>query len=178
VERTRPPSVEQGHDLWLKLFSQTSVLQLRNVYQGHENLAGPFVRWRLETANKSSPLSLDEYIQTWMERDRLRETLLRWMETVPLIVCPVGATNAWPHDTLKCEVGGMTIGAFRAFSYAQTFNVFDLPSVSIPVTRSSDGLPIGVQVVGPPAGEHLVLAAARILEKELKESFTPADNSN
>jgi Asp-tRNA(Asn)/Glu-tRNA(Gln) amidotransferase A subunit family amidase len=72
----------------------------------------------------------------------------------------------------------MTIGAFRAFSYAQTFNVFDLPSVSIPVTRSSDGLPIGVQVVGPPAGEHLVLAAARILEKELKESFTPADNSN
>ena len=48
------------------------------------------------------------------------------METTPLIVAPVGATPAYAHDTLKVNVGGSTMGTFRAFSYAQTFNVFDL----------------------------------------------------
>jgi hypothetical protein len=67
-----------------------------------------------------------------MERDRLREELLRWMETTPLIVAPVGATPAYEHDTLKVTVQRRTIGTFRAFSYAQAFNVFDLPVVTFP----------------------------------------------
>ena len=51
IEETRPPGIEHGHDLWLKLFSRASVVQLRNVYAGHEEKAGEFVRWRLATAD-------------------------------------------------------------------------------------------------------------------------------
>jgi Asp-tRNA(Asn)/Glu-tRNA(Gln) amidotransferase A subunit family amidase len=111
--------------------------------------------------------TLDEYITNWMERDRLREELLRWMETTPLIIAPVGATPAYPHDTLKVTVGGTTMGTFRAFSYAQAFNVFDLPVVTIPAGRSNDGLPIGVQVVGRPFAEEMVLRAAEIIEEAI-----------
>src|SRR5688500_20393795 len=91
-----------------------------------------------------------------MERDRLREELLRWMETTPIIVAPVGSTPAYEHDTLKVTVRGSTFGTFRAFSYAQTFNVFDLPVVTVPAGRSNDGLPIGVQIVGRPNAEEMV----------------------
>jgi Asp-tRNA(Asn)/Glu-tRNA(Gln) amidotransferase A subunit family amidase len=163
-EERRPPHVERGNELWLKLFSRASVVQLRQAYAGRETEGGSFVSWRLRSADDTPPPTLDEYIANWMERDRLREELLRWMETTPIIVAPVGATPAYEHDTLKVTVQGTTMGTFRAFSYAQAFNVFDLPVVTVPAGRANNGLPIGIQIVGPPFAEELVLAAAEVVE--------------
>ena len=167
VEEQRPPHVESGNELWLKMFSRASVVQLRNVYKGREQEGGSFVSWRLGTAETIPQPTLDEYIAMWMERDRLRQELLEWIETTPLIVAPVGATPAYPHNTLKVTVGDATFGTFKAFSYAQTFNVFDLPAVTVPAGRSNDGLPIGVQIAGPPFAEEMVLRAAEIVENAI-----------
>ncbi len=164
-EERRPPHIDRGNELWLKLFSRASVVQLRKAYAGRESEGGSFVRWRLANADETAPPTLDEYIAAWMERDRLREELVKWMETTSIIVAPVGATPAYEHDTLKVTVRGSTIGTFRAFSYSQTFNVFDLPVVTVPAGRSQGGLPIGVQIVGPPFAEEMVLAAAEIVEE-------------
>jgi Asp-tRNA(Asn)/Glu-tRNA(Gln) amidotransferase A subunit family amidase len=166
-EERLPPHLDRGNELWLKLFSRASVVQLRKWYAGHETEGGSFVSWRLTTADQTPPPTLDEYIANWMERDRLREELLQWMETTPLIIAPVGATPAYPHDTLKVTVRGTTMGTFRAFSYAQSFNVFDLPVVTVPAGRSNDGLPVGVQVVGRPFAEEMVLQAAEIIEEAI-----------
>jgi amidase len=167
TEEVRPPGVERGHELWLKLFSRASVVQLRNVYRGHEEKGGDFVRWRLATADDTPPPSLDDYISSWMERDRRRATLLNWMTDTPLILAPVGATPAYEHNTLKVTVGERTMSTFRAFSYSQTFNVFDLPVVVVPVGASREGLPIGVQIIGQPFAEETVLAAAAIIEESV-----------
>jgi amidase len=167
IEHSRPRHVERGYDLWLKLFSRASVVQLRDVYSGHEEEGGGFVSWRLATADEAPPPTLDEYIRSWMERDRLRAELIEWMERIPLIVAPIGSTPALEHDASKVTVEGQTFGVFRAFSYAQTFNVFDLPCVSVPAARSSEGLPIGVQIIGRPFAEDEVLAAASIVEEAL-----------
>lgn len=163
-EECRPPHVERGNELWLKLFSRASVVQLRQAYAGRETEGGSFVSWRLRTADDTPAPTLDEYIANWMERDRLREELLRWMETSSIIIAPVGATPAYEHDTLKLTVQGSTIGVFRAFSYSQAFSVFDLPVVTIPAGRSKAGLPIGIQIVGRPFAEETVLAIAEIVE--------------
>jgi amidase len=175
VESARPPGVENGHELWLKLFSRASVVQLRNVYAGHEGQGGAFVRWRLSTADETAPPSLDDYINSWLERDRLRATLVNWMADTPLILAPVGATPAYDHGTLKVTVGERTLSTFRAFSYCQTFNVFDLPVVVVPAGRSAEGLPIGVQIIGRPFAEETVLAAAAIVEEALGGWQRPKD---
>ena len=167
VEECRPPGVERGFDLWLKLFSRASVVQLREVYSGYEKTAGPFVRWRLATADETPAPALDEYISAWMERDRLRLALDHWMNAIPLLLAPVGATTAFKHETQKVTVAGRTFSTFRAFSYAQTFNVFDLPCVCLPAGCSAEGLPIGVQIIGRPFAEEAVLAAAAIVEEAL-----------
>ena len=167
AEQCRPPGLERGYELWLKLFSRASVVQLRNVYQGREEEGGDFVRWRLATADDTPAPTLDEYISAWMERDRLRLALIQWMNEVPLLVAPVGATPALKHDTLKVTIGQTTLSTFRAFSYSQAFNVFDLPSVSVPAGISAEGLPIGVQIVGRPFEEDAVLVAAAIVEEAL-----------
>lgn len=166
-EERRPPHVDRGNGLWLKLFSRASVVQLRQAYKGREREGGSFVSWRLATADDTPPPTLDEYIAGWMERDRLREELVQWMETTPIVLGPVGATPAYSHDTLKVTVRGSTFGTFKAFSYAQTFNVFDLPVVTVPAGRTSQGLPIGVQIVGRPFAEEMVLSAAEIVEEAI-----------
>jgi amidase len=165
VTNRRPPNIDQANSLWLQVFSRASVVQLRSAYAGQEDAGGSFVSWRLRTADDAPVPSLDEYIASWMLRDKLREELVTWMETIPILVCPVGATPAFKHDTLKVNVNETAIGTFRAFSYAQAFNVFDLPVVTIPAGKSKEGLPIGVQIVGRPAEEELILKVAEIIEK-------------
>jgi Asp-tRNA(Asn)/Glu-tRNA(Gln) amidotransferase A subunit family amidase len=164
VDERRPPGVERGHDLWLSLFSRASVFQLREVYAGREDDAGEFVRWRLATADNSPAPTLDKYIAAWLERDRLREALLCWLEHTPLLIAPVGATPAFQHGAHKVVVRGQSLSTFRAFSYSQVFNVFDLPAISVPAGRSAEGLPIGVQVVGRPGDEERILAAALLIQ--------------
>jgi Asp-tRNA(Asn)/Glu-tRNA(Gln) amidotransferase A subunit family amidase len=151
VEQSVPPGVERGYDLWLKLFSRASVVLLREFYSGYEDQADEFVRWRLASAD-DTPVSIDQY---------------EWMDHTPLLLAPVGATAALEHNSHKVTVGNQTFGSFRAFSYSQTFNVFDLPSVSVPAGRSEEGLPIGVQVVGRPFEENTVLTAAALIEEAL-----------
>jgi amidase len=158
------PHVQLGNELWLKLFSRASVVQLRKAYAGREADGGSFVSWRLRNADTPPPPTLDEYISDWMERDRLREELLKWMETTPVILSPVGATPAFEHDTLKLRVRNKEIGTFKAFGYSQAFNVFDLPVVTVPVSKSEEGLPIGIQIVGRPNEERTILRIARLLE--------------
>jgi len=99
-----------------------------------------------------------------MERDRLREALVNWMADVPLLIAPVGAVPAYKHGTLKVNVAGVTMGAFRAFSYCQAFNVFDLPAAVVRAGTTAAGLPVGVQIIGRPFAEETVLAAAKIVE--------------
>ena len=167
VFECRPPAVEHGPSLWLKIFSQASVVQLRAVYEGREERAGDFIQWRLANAKQNAPPTLDDYITAWMERDRLREALVEWMRGTPLLLAPVGATPAFKHDAHKVNVCGKEVGTFRAFGYLHTFNVFDLPSVCVPVARTREGLPVGVQVIARPFHEEEALAAALLIERAL-----------
>jgi amidase len=164
----RPPHVERANEIWLNVFSRASVVQLRQVYTGRENEGGSFVLWRLNSADDVPAPTLDSYIAAWMERDQLRAELVQWMKDNPILICPVGATPAYPHDTLKVEVQGTTMGTFRAFSYSQAFNVFDLPVVTIQAGRSKGGLPIGVQIVGRPFEEEMVLKVAEAVSDKLQ----------
>ncbi|MCU1263872.1 MAG: hypothetical protein JWM21_190 [Acidobacteria bacterium] len=167
VEECRPLGIDRAHDLWLKLFSRASVVLLRDVYSGQEEKAGSFVRWRLATADDTPSPTLDDYISSWLERDRARAQLIEWMKVKPLLLSPVGATPAFEHDAHKVIVDGISLSTFRAFSYSQAFNVFDLPAVSVPAGRSAEGLPIGVQIVGRPGREETILAAAQVIEEAL-----------
>jgi amidase len=56
-------------------------------------------------------------------------------------------------------------GAFTP--YTAIINVTGLPAISVPVAQTDEGLPLGVQLIGPPAREEVVLRAARQLEQTM-----------
>ena len=63
----------------------------------------------------------------------------------------------------------------RFTPYTPIFNMTGQPAVSVPLLPGDDGLPTGVQLVGPPAGEALLLQVCRQLEQALPwaERFAP-----
>jgi amidase len=159
-----PPGISRGPELWNALFGRGSVATLRSLYTGHEDDAGPIVRAILKKADADTQ-TLDDYLDAWTERDHLRAELLEYMEDAPLLLCPVGSVPAFEHGTRKVEIAGRSLSIFDAFSYCRTFNLYGLPVACVPAGRSPEGLPIGVQIVGRPFAEAMVLAAAKVIER-------------
>jgi aspartyl-tRNA(Asn)/glutamyl-tRNA(Gln) amidotransferase subunit A len=54
-------------------------------------------------------------------------------------------------------------------------NIAGLPAISIPIGFSFDQMPIGLQMIGPPGGEALLIAQARALNDRLKAYAPPRD---
>jgi len=85
------------------------------------------------------------------------------MRHVPVLLCPVAAVSAFRHGEREWTIDGQTVRYLDAWSYSAWFNLLQNPAMSVPVSQSADGLPIGVQVAAPgirPGGPHLVPARA------------------
>ena len=172
-----PPGLARASALWTALFSHASILQLRALYAGQEEKAGTVVRAVLSAAGNSPQPSAFDFASACAERDTLRSVLLEWMKATPLIVAPVGATPAFEHGARRVKVGEESLSVYRAFDYSRAFNVLGLPSVSVPVLRTREGLPVGVQIIGRPFAEESVLAAASIIEEALGGWIEPRNAS-
>jgi len=173
VNEAKPPGISEGSRVWIDLFSRAAREQLREFYRGRESEAGPLVSRALQAdAREENDLGAkieraEALARTLVERERLREGILRWMKTTPLIVMPVGAGPAFAHGASRIDVRGQSLSIFRAFGYSHAANVFGLPSAVVPAGRSAEGLPIGVQIMGRPFDERTVLAAATVIEEAL-----------
>jgi len=163
-----PPGVEGATGRWLSLFEYATQRFIRRMYEGREAEAGRAARVILERGARWGAPALEDVLGAWEERDRVRASLLSWMEEVPLFVAPVGAVPAFGHEEFgRLEYEGRSVSTFRAFSHAHAANVFDLPAASVPAGATRAGLPVGVQVTGRPHEESLALDAARVLEESL-----------
>ena len=171
-----PPGVEGATELWLSLFEYATQRFVRGAYEGREDEAGRAARVIMERGARWGAPALEDVLGAWEGRDRGRAALLGWMERAPLFVAPVGAVPAFRHEEFgRVEFEGRSVPTFRAFSYAHAANVYDLPAVCVPAGATPGGLPIGVQVVGRPHEEGLVLDAARVLEAALGGWRPPPD---
>jgi len=72
--------------------------------------------------------------------------------TSPTVAFPIGSKTQDPLSMYLCDV--LTLGG----------NLAGLPGISVPC-GTSDGLPVGLQVLGPQWGENVVLRVARAYEK-------------
>jgi Asp-tRNA(Asn)/Glu-tRNA(Gln) amidotransferase A subunit family amidase len=73
---------------------------------------------------------------------------------------------AFRHGEREWEIGSARVSYLDAMRYTQWFNVLAAPAAVVPVGRSHDGLPIGVQIAGNPYEDERVLAVAAAIERE------------
>ena len=61
-----------------------------------------------------------------------------------------------------------------AWSYTEWFNLLGTPAAVVPVGKSPEGLPIGVQIVARPWEEELVISVAAALEEQVGRLRPPS----
>ena len=108
---------------------------------------------------RGTPLRADELTALIERADAIRARLLAWLRDVDLIVCP-----AMPQPAIR---HGESTAPWFGDTYSDVHNLTGWPAAVVRGGTSPEGLPIGVQLVGPPWREDLVLAGARVVEAAL-----------
>jgi len=97
-----------------------------------------------------------------------------------VVIYPAAAVPAFPHDhsepieLRRLEINGKPHSYYDAcFVWADPATTCGLPATAIPIDRSPEGLPIGVQIIGPYLGDRTAIAFAALVEWELG-GFVPA----
>src|ERR1700683_2554018 len=164
VEAWRPQNLERVWQLWWNLFGRGVQAAFAATVEGREAELSPMYRaWR-ERVGLEPALDGREWLNTLVGRDALREKLLRQMEILPILICPACAVPAFRHGEREWTVQGRKVEYLKAMSYSQWFNLLGNPAAVVPVGRSAEDLPIGVQIVGRPWEDEAVLAVAAKIE--------------
>jgi Asp-tRNA(Asn)/Glu-tRNA(Gln) amidotransferase A subunit family amidase len=165
VGEWRPENLDRVWALWWNLFGRAGQMAFASLLAGREDDLSPLFREFRAWVAAEPPLSARELLDTLLDRDDLRMKFLAKMETFPILICPVCAVPAFRHGERKWTVGGRRVEYLKAMAYSQWFNLLGNPSVVVPVGQSSEGLPIGVQIVGRPWEEEAILAVAAKIEE-------------
>lgn len=166
VEPFRPQGLEEARQLWWTYFVVAGGTLIKPMFKDRESDLSPILRQFLEWSAAEPVPTADDLLDAWIRRDTLRAQFFTQMEQYPILLCPVAAIPAFRHGERSWLIDGKTVPYFDAWSYTEFFNLLGNPAAVVPVGRSPEGLPIGVQIVGRPWEEEQVLSVAAALEKE------------
>jgi aspartyl-tRNA(Asn)/glutamyl-tRNA(Gln) amidotransferase subunit A len=121
-------------------------------------------RW-IPYLERAAQISAADYASARQEIDRLRRDVARVFEHVDLIITPARARYTPKlEDVLKAQATPEA-PTESGFNYTQPFSVFGLPAMCIPGGFTKDGLPVGLQIIGPHWNESRVFALGRAFEQ-------------
>ena len=165
VRPFQPQGLEHARQLWWVLFGLAGGLILGSMITGHESELSPILKEFADIVAGEPPLTPERLLNSWLERDQLRAQFLTQMEEFAVLLCPTCSVPAFRHRERQWQIDGKTVQYLDAMSYTQWFNLLGNPAAVVPVGSSPEGLPIGVQIVGRPYEEEVVLAIAAQIER-------------
>ena len=121
---------------------------------------------------RSAAMSHRDWLRLNHEREQRRYVWRAFFEQWDVLICPVYATPAFPHD--HGPVGRRTLdvdGVARPYHESMFWTGLPiasyLPATAFPTGLSTQGLPIGLQAIGAEGDDCTTLELARLLEREL-----------
>jgi amidase len=105
-------------------------------------------------------------------RARLRAQWRELFKNFDAVICPVMPTPAYPHDhspeqEKRCiDIDGKDHVYPDQLAWPGIATLPGLPSTAIPIGLSPEGLPVGVQIVGPWLEDRTPLRLAELIERE------------
>jgi amidase len=144
-------SFEEQHDIWA------------GFYRIFDYIASQV--WEAFPAAHAAPPTLLDLLQLLERRDTLVQSWDRLFAEWDALLCPAAPITAFPHCApgTPLSVDGTPMEYGQISHHAFPFNLSGHPTVTLPAGRDAEGLPIGVQFVGPRWGEVQLLALAEQL---------------
>ena len=171
VDDEAPTMLEAAGPLYSELRATDRLQDVRRIVRGREDQLGDDVRAAIDAAEEHERRGAGpEPAVLWEMRDRLRVEFEMYLNRHPVLVMPVATVPAYDADgEPPPAVPGREQTMWDVLGPSRLISLFGFPAASVPFGVSSEGLPIGVQVVGRPFREGEVLAVARVLMEERAE---------
>ncbi len=173
VEPFASAHLESARRLWWTFFMRCGRILLEPVIAGRESELSPTFRYFLDTARREPLLGSEELLTAWTQWDPLRTELNAELACYTAVLTPVCSIPAFRHGERNWMVEGEPLECFQAMRFTQWFNVLGAPAAVVPVGRSTEGLPIGVQVASVPFADEAVLYVARQLDEDFGYRVPP-----
>ncbi len=114
-----------------------------------------------------------EIAAAFLQRREIHACLAHFFEQFDLLLCPTAPVTAWPLDEdFPRVIGGKPAGPRGHAAFTPLFNICGVPACSVPA-GFVNGLPVGVQIVGPRFEDARVLQMARLIEQLLALPLRP-----
>lgn len=124
----------------------------------------------------------------WILADQVRASLRKSWHAVfrqfDVVLCPTMPTPALAHDHLpdqearRISFDGVEMSYEDQDPWLSIASLSGLPSTVAPIARSSSGLPIGVQIIGPYLGDRTAIAFADLVERDFGGFSPPRASSS
>jgi Asp-tRNA(Asn)/Glu-tRNA(Gln) amidotransferase A subunit family amidase len=176
VEPFRPRTLEPLRKLWWKFFVQCGAMLDEPEFRGRRERLSPVFSGFLAIAEAAPKLTATELLNAWCELDLMRAKMLEEMSKYPVLLCPVASIPAFRHGERQWIVDGQSVDYLDAVRYTEWFNAMGAPAAVIPVGRSPEGLPIGVQIVARPFEDETALGVAAAVDAAFGYQAPPMAN--
>ena len=179
VERNSPllPNFAETSRLYMRmLMSFLGASFAPEIYAGAQAKRRPRCRRVTPALPPSALRGMVQSHRAWMMDDVARARLrAQWRElfkTFDAVICPVMPTPAYPHDhspdqeKRRITIDGKQHIYSDQLAWPGIATLPGLPSTAIPTGFAPDGLPVGVQIVGPWLEDRTTLKLAELIERE------------
>ena len=167
VVEERPPLQAEVREVFENLALSELAALMWPLVEPHQEALSPQIRHVFRERVQTADTDLAGYAGRLAYRVDLERAAAAWLEQNPIAICPVTPTPAFPIGTEVLDIEGRQVDEIDLMTLCTYVNALGLPAAAVPVTRSPEGLPVGVQVIGRRGHEMEVLAVAR----ELEEAF-------
>jgi amidase len=150
VSETMPPHLKDVNDLRIRMSQADAGSTTRRMLDRYGTR-----QTSLRPGGQARPAN--DFAQMVEQLDQYRSAMLAFLENFDLIVCPVQPFAGLPVDAP---------GNLASLTYTNPYNITGWPAAVVRAGTAPPGLPIGVQIVGRPWTEHVVLAAAAAIESQ------------
>ena len=169
------PDLSGVHDCFHVLRAYQYAVRFAELLRRNRDLLKPEVIWNVE---KGLRLTVEELERAEAQRVALTSGTLRFFQTYDLLLTPATIVPPFPVEQRHVAAcAGTTFDNYLdwlAIAYAIT--IVCCPALSLPCGFTVEGLPVGLQIAGPPRSEARILSAAKVLEDMLAlRGMTPID---
>jgi amidase len=121
------------------------------------------------------PMTAEAWIFGLNARETFRQGWAALFEDFDAVLAPPIGTAAFPHDDSPVDgrtltIDGIKVPYFSQLAWPGIASYLGLPATCVPVGRTPDGLPVGVQIIGPYWEDRTTIALAGLIERELGQS--------
>jgi amidase len=160
------PDLSRATEVFTTLRAASFVAGKAPLLASHRVRLKPEVIWNIERGMR---LTADEIGVAERERGEMQRRMAAFLADHDLLCCPAAIVPPFPVERRYLEeLDGHRFPSYIdwvAITYAITLT--GCPALSLPCGFTAAGLPVGLQIVGPPRGEAMLLTAAAMLEDVL-----------